>query len=102
MKVLRPGECRTSYDGGAPPSAIGASIAGDGAGVGVHTFPLSSSRRYSTSPHGSLISQGAELGQSLGEPDPETIERIGVLPKEEPLSTGADDIVSSMETAWVR
>jgi hypothetical protein len=49
-----------------------------------------------------LIDQDAELGQGLGEPDPELIERIGVLPKEEPVSSGADDIVTSMETTWVR
>jgi len=49
-----------------------------------------------------LVDQGAELGQSLGEPDPEVIERIGVLPKEESESTGADDIVATSETAWVR
>jgi hypothetical protein len=49
-----------------------------------------------------LIEQGAELGQSLAEPDPETIERIGLLPKEEPPSSGEADPVSMVETAWVK
>jgi hypothetical protein len=48
-----------------------------------------------------LIDQGAELGQSLTGPDPEVIERIGVLPKEEPPSTGEADLVSMAGTAWV-
>jgi hypothetical protein len=49
-----------------------------------------------------LIEQGAELGQSLGEPDPELIDRIGVLPKEEPPTSGESDPVSMAETAWVK
>lgn len=49
-----------------------------------------------------LIEQGAELGQSLTEPDPEVIERIGVLPKEEAPSSGDADPVSMVETAWVK
>lgn len=49
-----------------------------------------------------LIDQGAELGQALAEPDPEIIERIGLLPKEEPLSSGEADPVSMVETAWVK
>jgi hypothetical protein len=49
-----------------------------------------------------LIDQGAELGQSLAEPDPGLIERIGVLPLEEPLSSGEADPVSMLETAWVK
>lgn len=49
-----------------------------------------------------LIDQGAELGQSLGEPDPELIDRIGVLPKEEPPSTGEADPVIMIETSWVK
>jgi len=49
-----------------------------------------------------LIAQGAELGQSLGEPNEELIEEIGVLPKEEPPSTGDYDPVAMTESAWVR
>jgi len=49
-----------------------------------------------------LIEQGAEIGQSLSEADPAIIESIGLLPKEEPPSTGDTDPVSMMETAWVR
>ncbi len=49
-----------------------------------------------------LNSQGAELGQSLAEPDPEIIERIGLLPKEEQPSSGEADPVSMVETAWVK
>jgi hypothetical protein len=49
-----------------------------------------------------LIAQGAELGQSLGEPNEKLIEEIGVLPKEEPPSTGDYDPVAMTESAWVR
>ena len=35
-----------------------------------------------------LITQGAELGPTLGEPDPEIIDRIGVLPDEDSDSDG--------------
>lgn len=49
-----------------------------------------------------LMQQGAELGQSLAEPDPEVVERMGVLPKQEPPSSGDQDPVSMGEAAWVR
>ena len=49
-----------------------------------------------------LIEQGAELGQGLGDPNPELIERIGVLPHREPATTGDRDAASMAETAWVR
>jgi hypothetical protein len=49
-----------------------------------------------------LIDGGAELGQGLGEPDPELIERIGLLPKEEPPTSGEGDPVTSGDAAWVR
>ncbi|MFN0121588.1 MAG: FAD-dependent oxidoreductase [Blastocatellia bacterium] len=49
-----------------------------------------------------LISQGAELGQSLGEPDDATIERIGVMPKSNHVVLPEQDQVSGLETAWVK
>jgi hypothetical protein len=49
-----------------------------------------------------LIAQGAELGQTLGEPDPELIERIGVLPWKEPQTEGDRDRVSQAENAWIK
>jgi hypothetical protein len=54
-----------------------------------------------------LVDQGAELGQGVGEPDPELIERIGVLPAYDPepgdALTGGDDREASLaESAWVK
>lgn len=49
-----------------------------------------------------LMSQGAEIGQSLGEPDWEAIERLGQLPLEEPPSSGEGDAISSGANAWIR
>jgi len=49
-----------------------------------------------------LISQGAELGQSIGEPDGELIERIGVLPKSDNGAAIAYEELTQSETAWVR
>ncbi|MGH9837788.1 MAG: FAD-dependent oxidoreductase [Blastocatellia bacterium] len=49
-----------------------------------------------------LISQGAELGQSLGEPDEALIERIGVMPKNNHVVLPEQDQVSGLETAWVK
>ena len=49
-----------------------------------------------------LIAQGAELGQSLGEPDEDTIERIGVMPKSNHVVLPEQDQVSGLETAWVK
>jgi len=47
-----------------------------------------------------LIDQGAEIGQSLGEPDYEAIERFGQLPFEEEESTsGEGDPVT--QGAWI-
>jgi hypothetical protein len=48
-----------------------------------------------------LIAAGAELGQSLGEPNHRVIEEIGQLPMEEPPTEGDCDPVSASETAWV-
>jgi hypothetical protein len=54
-----------------------------------------------------LIEQGAELGQGIGEPDPELIERIGVLPvdDDEPgdALTGEEERDARVvESAWVK
>jgi hypothetical protein len=48
-----------------------------------------------------LIAVGAELGQSLGEPNYPVIERFGQLPMEEPPTEGDCDPVSASESAWV-
>jgi len=49
-----------------------------------------------------LREQGAELGDTLEDPPQELIERVGVLPKDEPPSTGEADPVTMVETAWIR
>jgi hypothetical protein len=52
-----------------------------------------------------LIDQGAELGQGLAEPDPEIIERIGVLPIGDADHDGlTDDSAESrqLEGAWIK
>ena len=49
-----------------------------------------------------LIDQGAELRQTLGEPDAAVIERVGQLPKQEPPTTGDRDLVSQAAGAWLR
>jgi hypothetical protein len=49
-----------------------------------------------------LISQGAELGQSLGDPDPELIDLIGQLPMEDEPTTDNLDVVTASSGAWIR
>jgi hypothetical protein len=49
-----------------------------------------------------LIDQGAELRQSLGDPNREAIELIGQLPKDEPPTTGDRDAASQGVHAWVK
>lgn len=49
-----------------------------------------------------LIDQGAELRQSLGEPNWEAIEVVGQLPKDEPPTTGDGDAASQGVHAWVK
>jgi len=48
-----------------------------------------------------LIAAGAELGQSLGEPNYQAIDTYGQLPMEEPPTEGDCDPVSASESAWV-
>jgi hypothetical protein len=66
-----------------------------GSGCAIRDVPIRELRNR-------LIDQGAEIGDTLGEPDAETIERIGVLPKHEPPSSGESDPVSVLADAWVR
>lgn len=49
-----------------------------------------------------LMAQGAELRQTLPEPDPRLIEKIGKLPKDEPPTTGDRDLASAGAAAWVQ
>ncbi|MES2696881.1 MAG: FAD-dependent oxidoreductase [Verrucomicrobiota bacterium] len=48
-----------------------------------------------------LVAQGAEIGRTLGEPNWAAIEEVGQLPFDEPPTTGDNDTVSAVETAWV-
>lgn len=48
-----------------------------------------------------LVRQGAEIGETLGEPNQEAIEQIGQLPFDEPPTTGESDPVSASASAWV-
>ena len=50
----------------------------------------------------SLREQGAEIGESLGEPNHQIIDQIGQLPLDEPASTGNSDKVSQQERSWIR
>ncbi len=49
-----------------------------------------------------LIEQGAELRQTLADPDPAIVEWVGQLPKEEPPTTGEGDEASQGAMAWIR
>lgn len=49
-----------------------------------------------------LVEQGAELRQTLGDPDPALIDKIGKLPKVEPPTTGDRDLASAGAAAWVQ
>lgn len=49
-----------------------------------------------------LIDQGVELRQTLGEPDPAIVEWVGKLPKDEPPTTGERDLASQVAGAWIR
>ncbi len=49
-----------------------------------------------------LVSQGAEIGSNLGEPNWQAIEEVGQLPMEEPPTTGDRDAASSASRAWIR
>ena len=48
-----------------------------------------------------LQAQGAEIGQTVGEPDWEAIEEVGQLPFDEPPTTGDKDPVTAGEGSWV-
>lgn len=49
-----------------------------------------------------LVSQGAEIGQSVGEPDWQAIEEVGQLPMDEPETEGDRDAASSTTAAWLK
>lgn len=49
-----------------------------------------------------LIDQGAELRQTLGEPNYEAIELVGRLPDDEPETTGDQDDISQTASAWLK
>jgi hypothetical protein len=49
-----------------------------------------------------LIDQGVELRQTLGDPDPAIVEWVGKLPKDEPPTTGERDLASQGAGAWIR
>jgi len=49
-----------------------------------------------------LIEQGAELRQTLGEPNAAAIEFIGQLPENEPPTPGEMDAASRGEFAWIK
>ena len=48
-----------------------------------------------------LRQQGAEIGESFGEPNQEVIDQIGQLPLDEPASTGNGDDVSRQDASWI-
>lgn len=49
-----------------------------------------------------LVSQGAEIGRTLEEPNWKVIEEVGQLPLVEEESTGDRDVASSTQLAWIR
>lgn len=50
---------------------------------------------------GQLKNQGAEIGDTLGEPNWNLIEELGQLPFTEPPTTGDKDAVTTQEKAWI-
>jgi hypothetical protein len=49
-----------------------------------------------------LREHGAELGETLGEPDLAAIDQVGQLPFEEPPTSGEQDEASRSAMAWIR
>jgi hypothetical protein len=49
-----------------------------------------------------LQRQGAEIGRTLEPPNCRLMEEIGVLPKDEPESTGESDLATKATSAWIR
>lgn len=49
-----------------------------------------------------LMADGAELGQSVGDPDYAAIEEVGQFPFDEPPTSGDHDAASQMASAWIR
>jgi hypothetical protein len=49
-----------------------------------------------------LQKQGAEIGRTLEAPNYELMDSIGLLPKEEPESSGEGDLSTKATSAWIR
>ncbi|HEY4356815.1 MAG TPA: FAD-dependent oxidoreductase [Acidobacteriaceae bacterium] len=49
-----------------------------------------------------LQQQGAEIGRTLEPPNCQLMDEIGVLPKDEPESTGEGDLSTQAASAWIR
>ncbi|QEC52373.1 FAD dependent oxidoreductase [Anseongella ginsenosidimutans] len=49
-----------------------------------------------------LRKQGAEIGETLGEPNWKAIEEVGQLPMTEPPTAGDEDAVTKQEKAWIQ
>ena len=49
-----------------------------------------------------LVEQGAEIGRTVGPVNTEIIDKLGQLPFEEPPTSGDDDTVSHLNSAWVK
>jgi len=49
-----------------------------------------------------LERQGAEIGRTLEPPNRRLMDEIGVLPKDEPESTGENDAATRATSAWIR
>jgi FAD dependent oxidoreductase len=49
-----------------------------------------------------LERQGAEIGRTLEPPNERLMDQIGVLPKDEPESSGESDVAAQAASAWIR
>lgn len=64
-------------------------------GVEVRDMPVSELQQQ-------LKEQGAEIGETLGEPNWKAIEEMGQLPMIEPPTAGDEDAVTKQEKAWIQ
>jgi FAD dependent oxidoreductase len=64
-------------------------------GVGVRSVPVGELQE-------ALEKQGAEIGRTLQPANERLIDQIGVLPPNEPESTGEDDAATKVASAWIR
>jgi hypothetical protein len=86
---------REPGDWGTSPAAVG-TVAALAVKQGVGTRNVSIQTLQDT-----LLAQGAEIGETLGDPNLAAIEEVGQLPFEEPPTTGDRDSASSISAAWV-